>query len=204
MKNLDPNIRKLAAIAYGEASTLDDEDEIGGIAFAVANRARAWGNKSIEELLAAAPNYTYAIDGNNKRYERFIHTTNEKEINLDDGMRLALKMAYRAWGNEGSDPSNGAYWWDGVDFKTNYKNHPKVRDGFHFTDPSHNIFSVPESKVDVTIHWKVRNKKTGAEVNSKVRGKYSYVWQSTAAYGKTIFWKHDIEYLNATGGKAYR
>ena len=39
--SIDDQTRKLAAIAYGEASTANNSDEIGGIAFAVANRARA-------------------------------------------------------------------------------------------------------------------------------------------------------------------
>jgi hypothetical protein len=204
MSELDFNIKKLAAIAYGEASTLNDPDEIGAIAFAVANRARAWGNKTVTELIAADPNYTYAINGKNIRYERFMQTTCPSDIDKDSGMKIALQAALKAWVNEGADPSNGAYWWDGVDFKTNYYGHPKVRDGFRFGDPSHNIFGVAEKTLGVTIYWKVRNKKTGAEVNSTVRGKYSCIWVSTAAHGKSIFWKHDPEYLATSGGKAYR
>lgn len=38
VKKIDDDMRLLAALAYGEASTADDSDEIGGIAFAVANR----------------------------------------------------------------------------------------------------------------------------------------------------------------------
>ncbi len=157
--------RKLAAIAYGEASVANDANEIAGIAWAVANRARAWGSKTIDQMLAAA--------------------------------QAALS-------NSGNDPSNGAYWWDGLDFKTNYAKHPKVADGFRFGDPSHNIFSVSEASHETTLYWRVRDKKTGEEVNSKIRGTYKWVWVSTAAFGQTIFWKHDTDYLAATGGKAYR
>jgi hypothetical protein len=203
MSQLDENTKKLAAIAYGEASTLNLPAEIGGIAFAVANRARAWGGKTVNQLLLADPNYTYAISDGNPRFKRLMEATPEA-ISKDTGMALALDWATKAIANQGDDPSNGAYWWDGVDFKTNYRNHPKVKDGFQFGDPTHNIFSVEEKSKPVTIYWKVRNKKTRKEVNSSVRGTYEYVWKSTAAHGKTIFWTHNEEYVTATGGKEYR
>lgn len=204
MSEIDRNIKRLAAIAYGEGSTLNDVDEITAIAFAFANRARAWGGKTVDEVIAADPNYTYAIDGTNQRYESFMRTSSVAEIRRDFGMEIALQGASNAWANEGVDPSNGAFWWDGLDFKTRYSKHPKVKDGFRFGDPSHNIFGVPEKTVDVSVFWKVRDVKTGAEVNSKLRGKYRCVWISTAAHGKTIFWIHDPEYLATSGGKKYR
>jgi hypothetical protein len=203
MNIIDSNTKKLAAIAYGEASAANDPIEIGGIAFAVANRARAWGNKTISELLLADPNYTYAVKDGNARYEKLINASDD-EIAHSTSMKLALTCATNALANNGNDPSNGAYWWDGVDFKTNYKAHPKVKDGFRYGDSTHNIFNADEKRVSVTIFWKVRNKKTGKEVDSKIRGKYTAVWVSTAAHGKTIFWTHDADYLMATGGKAYR
>lgn len=203
MSDIEANTKKLAAIAYGEASGLNDADEIGAIAFAVANRARAWGDKTVLELLKADANYTYAVKDGNPRYEKLMKSS-EKIINADPGMKLALECAINALANKGSDPSNGAYWWDGTDFKTNYKNHPKVKDGFLFGDPTHNIFDIKESTVSVTTYWKVVNKKTGKEVNSKKRGAYTAVWVSTAAHGKSIFWTHDTDYIAATGGKAYR
>ena len=204
MSSLDENIKKLAAIAYGEASTLNDADEICGIAFAVANRARAWNGKTIAQLIQADPNYTYAINGKNIRYERFMKTKNTDEISQDSGMKQALDAAIKAWTNDGPDPSNGAYWWDGVDFKTNYSHHPKVKDGFRFGDKTHNIFNVEENRFQRILYWKVRDRKTGKEVDSKERGRFSAVWVSTAAHGKTIFWLHDPEYLSTSGGKAYR
>jgi hypothetical protein len=200
--NIDPQTKKLAAIAYGEASTADDPNEIGAIAWAVANRARAWDNKTISQLLVADKNYTYAIKDGNPRYNRLMDAS-DAAIAADKGMALALDAAKNALANTGCDPSNGAYWWDGTDFKTNYKKHPKVKDGFRISDPEHNIFNVEERSHLVVLYWQAKNKK-GVIVNTKERGRYSYVWESTAAYGSTIFWKHDADYLTATGGKAYR
>lgn len=204
MNQLDSNTRQLAAAAYGEASVANDSNEIGGIAFAIANRARAWGNKTVQQLFNADPNYSYAITDGNKRYDIFMKAS-EDTIEKNAGMKLALDWAKKALENKTTDPSNGAYWWDGADIKPNYSKHPKVKDGIHFGDPKHNIYNLKESSQGkVAIYWKVRNKKTGEEVNSKIRGSYSHVWISTAAYGGTIFWKYDSDYLKATGAKDYK
>ncbi len=202
VKPMDAQTRKLAAIAYGEASTANNADEIGGIAWAVANRCRAWGSKTVDQLLTADPNYTYAVKDGNVRYGQFM-AASETTIDADPGMKLARQAAENALAQLGPDPSKGAYWWDGKDFKTNYKNHPKVRDGFRFGDPSHNIFDVKEtSNEEVVTYWTAMKK--GVLVNTRERGRYTAVWVSTAAHGSTIFWNHPHDYITATGGKAYR
>ncbi|TDN61606.1 hypothetical protein [Paraburkholderia sp. BL10I2N1] len=196
-------VRLLAAVAYGEASPANDPQEIGGIAFAVANRCRAWGNKTVSELRAADPNYSYAWDGSNARFNKLMRTS-DGEIERDPGMKLAVEWAQKTLANSGPDPSNGGFWWDGLDFRTNYANHPKVRDGFRWGDPSHNIFGVPDKRREIVVRWKVKNKKTGTIVDGGERGRYVSVWVSTAAHGSTVFWLHDPDYLQATGGKVYR
>ncbi|MCC8403198.1 hypothetical protein LJ655_15095 [Paraburkholderia sp. MMS20-SJTN17] len=200
---ISQHVHLLAAVAYGEASPANDPQEIGGIAFAVANRCRAWGNKTVPELRAADQNYSYAWDGSNARFNKLMRTS-DAEIERNSGMKLAVDWAERALVNGGPDPSNGGFWWDGLDFKTNYANHPKVRDGFRWGDPSHNIFNVPENRRNVIVRWQVKNRKTGQIVDGAERGRYDCVWVSTAAHGSTIFWIHNPDYLNATGGKAYR
>jgi hypothetical protein len=197
-----PNVRKIAAIAYGEASPLDLPSEIGGIAFAVANRARAWNNKTIEQLLLADKNYTYAATDGNQRFLRLMKA-DPTEIQANLGMYFACQMAKNALDNVGRDPSCGAFWWDGLDFRTNYANHPKVADGFRFGDKAHNIFQVQEVSHEQVTYWTVKDAK-GREVRGKERGRYSCVWVSTAAQGSTIFWRHDPDYLDATGCKSYR
>lgn len=200
---IDYPTRKLASISYGEASGENNPLEIAAIAWAVANRARAWGQKSIDELLTADPNYTYVIQDGNPRFKRLMRAS-EREIASDPGMSIAVREAKNALTNKGTDPSNGAFWWDGLDFKTNFKNHPKVKDGFHITDPSQNIFNVKEVHQNRTVYWKIQDPKTNKEINAKVRGTYSHIWETTAAYGKTIFWKHGSDYLKATGSKPYK
>lgn len=194
--------KRLAAIAYGEASPANNPDEMGGIAWAVANRARAWGNKSIEQMVRKDPNYTFADDGKNERYNKLINAS-AKELAADEGMSQAMTIAGNALANNGTDPSNGAYWWDGKDFMYNYRRHRKVNDGFRFSDPSHNIFELEEKRVLRIKYKNIRNKKTKKETKEEV-ARYTYKWESTAAHGETIFWKLSDEYLNFSKAKAYR
>jgi hypothetical protein len=201
--SMDSEVRLLAAVAYGEASTRNDSDEIGGIAFAVVNRCRAWNGKTVAELRAADPNYSYAWDGSNERFNRLMRSS-EADINIDTGMKLAVEWARKALHSQGRDPSNGAFWWDGLDFKTNYRNHPKVRDTFKWGKPSDNIFGVNDDPREVIVRWRVKDKKSGKVVDGRERGRYDSVWISTSAHGSTIFWTYNPDYVKATGGKPYR
>jgi hypothetical protein len=56
----------------------------------------------------------------------------------------------------------------------------------------------------VVVHWVVVNKKTGERVNGSERGRYDATYISTAAQGKTIFWRYDPDYVKATGAKEYK
>lgn len=201
--NNTPDIKLLAAIAYGEASVLNDSEEVGGIAFAVANRARAWENKSISGVIQADPQYTYAANGTNVRFNLLMHAT-EEQIAKNPALQSAIEWAQAALEQSKPDPSNGALWWDGIDIKTGYSKHPKVKKGIKFSSPTHNIFGIEETKKTIVVFWKIRNKKTGKEVVSKERGRYDSVYISTAAHGQTIFWKYNPDFIKATGAKVYK
>jgi len=191
-------IKRLAAAAYGEADPIDNPDEIAGIAWAVANRARA-SKKTITKMLAK-PGYVYATNGSNKRYNKLIKAS-AKEIAADKGMSLAMEAAKNASEKNGTDPSNGAYFWDGLDFKTN-PDHYKKQHGFHYSNPAHNIFGVEESRISCKTTYERINKKT--KLSDKIDvSNCDYVWESTAAHGKTIFWKYGKEWLRVSGGRDY-
>ena len=79
-------------------------------------------------------------------------------------------------------------------------NHPKVKLSIKFTRPEHNIYKIKETSVDITTHWQIKDK-DGKTVNGKVRGHYTHVYESTAAFGGTIFWKYSTDFIKATGNK---
>lgn len=116
-------------------------------------------------------------------------------------------MAYRAARHAmtgGADFSNGAFFWDGWDIKSNYSKHPKVQVGIHFADPSHNIFDIKESTVLVVKFKQVKETKGSKVTVTKVEvGRYDHVYVSTVAHGGTVFWKFNPDYVRVERKKEY-
>jgi hypothetical protein len=59
------------------------------------------------------------------------------------------------------------------------------------------LFGIKETEVDVTEYWMVRDK-DGTLVQGTERGHYNHVYESTAAYGATVFWKYGQDFPTAT------
>ena len=78
-----------------------------------------------------------------------------------------------------------------------------MRGGIKFTEPSHNIYEIPESsKIEIKYKiTKTKDRKTGkiSKVTEEV-GRYDHQYDSTAAHGGTIFWKLNPEFLTVTKG----
>jgi hypothetical protein len=198
----DAETRLTAAIAYGEASVDEVVDEIAGIAHAVANRAKAW-RKTVPEMIAADPGYSYATNGKNVRFNLLMKSTLDS-INRSRAMRLAVNSAAEALAGKGMDPSGGAFWWDGIDLKDYRQENSRIKLGFKYGAESHNIFSMSPIKKTVIKYWQIKNKVTDALVDSTERGRFDYVYVSTAAHGKTIFWRYTQDYVGASGAKEYK
>lgn len=195
---LDDNTRLLAAVAYGEASTQNVFEEIAAIANVLVRQQKARGYASVKAFVAANKTYAFAAYDGNARYKQLMNAS-AKDIAADpNGMGAAVRAATNALSAAPTDYANGAYFWDGADIKSNYANHPKVADGIHFTDAKHNIYNIAEKNVPGEEWWRdTAGKKT------KLRGKWDYKYESTAAYGGTIFWKYNADFLKATGNKEY-
>jgi hypothetical protein len=104
-----------------------------------------------------------------------------------------FKVAYDAAKNalaHGYDYANGGCFWDGSDLKTSGVDHAKYVAGFMYTNKSHDIFNTPEPPVK-----KRKGRKSGY---------YDITFLSTAALGRTIFWKLDDTFLKANGAKQCR
>ena len=190
------SLQKLAAVAYGEASTDDVYEEIAGIA-AVIVRQTSERKSSILSLLSANSTYAFAASDGSARVKAF-NGKKPADRNSNLGMMLAVKAAINAI-SDGTDYSNGGYFWDGVDIKTNYENHPKIKAGFHFSSEDHNVFDLKDNEVEVTTWWYDKNLKP-----TKIRGKYKFTYESTAAEGKTIFSRYTSDFLKAKGNKKHK
>jgi hypothetical protein len=190
----------LAAVAYGEASNKDVYEEMAAIANVILRQKNARGT-TLDVLLGPKSTYAYAASDGNARTKAFRKASPSERVK-NSGMAAAIKAAKNAL-DDVHDYSDEAYFWDGADLKSNYANHPKVKAGIKFTKPEHNIYGVKESSVNVTTHWMVKDKH-GKLVQGKVRGTYTHTYESTAAYGGTVFWKYTDEFLKATGNAAFK
>ncbi len=195
-ENLDEGIRKLAAVAYGEASTKNVFEEMAAIANVLVRQQKARGYSSISVFINSDKTFAFAAHDGNQRYAKLMAAT-DAEIAQDTGMALAVKAAKNALMENGIDYSNGAFFWDGADIKSNYARHPKVRAGIHI-DSAHNIYKIDNKYVPGEEWWR-----DAQGNNTKLRGKWSYKYESTAAYGGTLFWKYNPDFLKATGNKEY-
>ena len=202
---LHAEVRLLAAITYGESSTKDNSDEMFALASVLVRQRDARGYKEISSFAAKEKTFAYAAIDGNHRFGKLMKSS-EQEIEKHPGMKAAVAAAVNAL-NGGEDKSNGAYFWDGADIKTNYAGHFKVRGGIKFTEPSHNIYDIPESSKIKIIYkiTKIRDRKTGkiSKVTEEV-GRYDHQYDSTAAHGGTIFWKLNLEFLKVTKGWEYK
>lgn len=202
---LDAEVRLLAAITYGESSTKDNVDEMFALASVLVRQRDARGYKDISSFAAKEKTFAYAAIDGSQRFGKLMKAS-EQKIDRHPGMKAAVAAAVNAL-NGGEDKSNGAYFWDGADIKTNYAGHFKVRRGIKFTESSHNIYDIQESR-KIEIKNKItrtRDRKTGniSEVTEEV-GRYDHQYDSTAAHGGTIFWKLNPEFLKVTKGWEFK
>lgn len=202
---IDGQTRQLAAMAYGEASTNNDNDEMFAIASVLVRQRNARGYSDIGAFVSSEPTFAFAVSDGNDRYSALMKAT-EKEIEKNSGMKVAIEAARNAM-KGGPDKSNGAYFWDGADIKSTYKHHFKVKQGIKFTDPAHNIYDIKES-TKLVIKYKITNISIGKTKHIKAKkeevGRYDHVYESTAAYGGTIFWKFGRDYLTVTHAKEFK
>ncbi|WP_426105639.1 hypothetical protein [Massilia sp. TSP1-1-2] len=202
---ISKEVRILAAMSYGEASPKDVAEEIGAIANVLVRQRKARGYLDMNTFVTSDKTFSFVVKDGNARYKKFTKAS-EAAIAKDAGMTAALNAAKQALANDGKDWSNGGYFWDGADIKSNYKNHFKVKHGIQFSDPSHNIYEIEESTKLVIITKTVVKKKKGKVISSETVevARYDHIYISTAAYGGTIFWKHNPAYMEATGAKEYK
>jgi hypothetical protein len=202
---ISDEVRILAAMAYGEASSNDVPDEMAGLAKVLVRQRDARGYADMSTFVTSDKTFSFVVKDGNARYKRFM-ASDANAIAKSAGMNAALRAANEALSDNSIDPSNGGYFWDGADIKSNYKKHFKVKHGIRFSDPAHNIYAIAESTKLVVITKTTVKKKKGKWISSETveLARYDHIYVSTAAHGGTIFWKHDPAYTKVTGAKDYK
>lgn len=201
----DAETKQLAAMAYGESSPHNNEEEMMAIASVLVRQRDARGYTDIGTFAKNEKTFSFVVGDNNARYQALMKTSGE-ELAQNHGMQKAMAAARNAL-NYGPDKSNGAYFWDGADIKSHYATHAKVLKGVKITDPSHNIYGIKDSTNLMILYKsiKIRNKKTGqVSIRKEEHARYDHVYESTAGIGGTIFWKFSEGYIKATHAKPYK
>lgn len=202
---IDAQTRQLAAMAFGEASLQDNPDEMMAIASVLVRQRDARGYSDMATFTKNDKTFSFVVNDGNQRYAKLMKAK-DADIAKSTAMQAAVAAARNALAG-GPDKSNGAYFWDGADIKSNYARHSKVLHGINITDSRHNIYGIDNSTklVILTKNVKIKNKKTGHVTSKKEEiGRYDHVYDSTAGVGGTIFWKYDQHYLDVTRGKEYK
>lgn len=151
---------------------------MAAIANATVRRRNAGHFKTVNQLVRKFTKFSAAVYDNNARFRLVMCSS------LESKYSMAYEAARNALDQNGIDYSNGGCFWDGTDIKTMKDKHYRYLSGFKFTKIEHNIFSILEPPL--------RHKLS-------INGVYDYSYESTAAYGSTIFWKYSENYMKATG-----
>lgn len=191
---LDGETRLLAAMAYGEASIRDVPEEMRALASVLVRQRDARGYPDMAAFVAKEKSFSCVVADGNPRFQALM-AASESRIAGNPGMAEAVAAARNALAG-GPDLSQGAWFWDGADIKTNYRRHPKVRRGIRFSDPAHNIYAIAESRPPVAAAAMAPGRKGE-------RAGYDAVYVSTAALGGTIFWKLDPDFVAITRSKEW-
>jgi len=206
---MDLSLKIHIAGTLGESSMLNLFDEMAAIASIFERQRISRGCKDFIEFKKKHPTYAFALSDGSDRANLVMNAT-EKDIQTKEPMATAYRAVMHVLSG-GKDYSNGAFFWDGYDFKTN-PNHFKKRTGFKYGSPNHNIFSVPEQRKKPP-YKKTKKTKVNGVVKTEIIAETDFVYESTEAFsgtyqkGKknqltgTIFWKMNAIYVEFMNNK---
>lgn len=206
------SLRIHIAGSLGESSVLNLFDEMAAIASVFERQRKSRDCKDFVEFREKYPTYAFALSDASPRAKLVMNAT-ENEIITKEPMATAYRAVMHVLSG-GKDYSNGAFFWDGYDFKTN-KKHFKRKKGFKYTSSTHNIFSIPEERAK-PAYIKRKSIKENGIVKTIVVAETDYIYESTAAFSGfykkgekeqltgTIFWKMNPVYVrDFNNGKDY-
>lgn len=210
---MDLSLKIHIAGTLGESSQLNLFEEMAAIASVFERQRIKRDCKDFVQFKRENHSFAFALTDKSER-ANLVMKASENDIKTKEPMATAYRAVMHVLSG-GKDYSNGAFFWDGYDFKTN-PNHFKRKKGFKYSSASHNIFSVPEERKNPP-YKKIKKTKINGVETTTVLAETDYIYESTQAFsgtykkkGKdqltgTIFWKMNpvyIEYFNA--GKDYK
>ena len=165
----------MAQTLYAESSNKTSKEEVSGIYSALENRAEAYDTDVKSQMKVGYPCGVY---GSSKEHRDRYNTEKgagpaDKRNIVRAGLILGIISDY--------DYSQGAFFWDGTDFKAGGGHQERYVPGYLFTDQSHDIYEMGN------------NSKPG----KTKYGSWSYKYQSTTVINHTTFSKITDSWLDA-------
>ena len=184
----------IVAAVVGEASKKHNLEEAYAIADVIMNRAN-YTQETAAHIVKSS-----GIRGYND--ESITRVSKNEMLNIDKGITNARAAVIDAFIGT-VDSSNGAYFWDGKDIAITDRNdrlyNPHRDWGLFYTSSTHDIHHTGNILFpDIICYYELENGKQGG-----FRGKYNHIFDSTAAYGDTVFWKYNPDFMRAEGNKEY-
>lgn len=185
----------MTAALYGETKesnyTLEEMQAIGDV---IMNRVTIRATSISDEITAHGQ-----VNGYNSASQTT--TANNRTSKNNKRLNAARKATITTLQGTSKGMSNGAYFWDGADIAITdksdcyYNNH---RDwGIYYKDIKHDIYETGNLLHEpITKYYSLPDGKKGG-----IQGVYTHMYDSTAAYGGTVFWKKNKDYKKALGEK---
>lgn len=175
--HIDLDLKILIGGVLGESSLLNSFEEMAAIAAVLIRQKKSRNRDTWKEFVEKEKSFAFAFSDGNPRY-KLLSDSPDRDVVEKEPMATAFRAVKHAL-DGGTDYSNGGYFWDGDDIKSNYNNHFKVKKGIHFSDSSHNIFNIEESHVN---YKKYKTIGKGKDKKKELVKECDWVYESTAAY----------------------
>jgi hypothetical protein len=202
LKNVDGSVMKkevfkdLVGTVYAEASThgmptmngnINEQElrqEAGEIYCVMRNRAEAFRGREIyikgERQKAEGTLLEAASETDHGGYYRVAGWQEREKIDIYRQNHAQTRSVIHGFitANRGEhEDLERAYFWDGKDI-VSPRNLHYTRWGVTFSNPAHNIYRLPDKPI----------------LHKTSKGNYNYTLISTAAFGRTIFWRYTNEF----------
>ena len=184
----------ITAALYGEGT--ENLDEMQAIGDAIMNRVEFMGTCARVEITMPRQ-----VKGYNETSRAA--TSNGRTSNENSKLNTARNAAITTILGTSRGKSNGAYYWDGADIAITDRSNPlwnEHRDwGLHFSESGHDIYNIGDTTGGPYVnYWKYEDGRP-----PKLRGICNQKFDSTAAYGGTIFWKVNPTYKDIMGASDF-
>jgi len=112
------------------------------------------------------------------------------------GMYRALGCARRALGGTAPDFARGAWFWESATLRIGGARHPRRQAGILFMEPSHNLYHLPDARRSTALR--------GERLETRAKRNAAIAFETTAAWGSSIFFRHPNAWLRANGVQSWK